>query len=184
MTFLHHLQTPMLKCVLRIFCHVSFEEMLSARLVNWTPFYINTSKSSSSLLGDVFFWTKRSIPNWKTWEHITPFRRSYHARNSQIIILVWQFAIFLFRQFAKCSHTAISKMWTICKRVMRKFNCSWLLLRDVPHICHFFTRAKVLENKIYTEKTRKLRQNTQKIANFLCYYGKIHSKLPSFALNL
>ena len=25
----------------------------------------------------------------------------------------------------------------------------------------FFTRAKILENKIYTEKTRKLRQNTQ-----------------------
>ena len=31
----------------------------------------------------------------------------------------------------------------------------------IPDICHFF-----LENKIYTEKTRKLRQNTQKIANF------------------
>ena len=30
----------------------------------------------------------------------------------------------------------------------------------------FFTRTKFLENKIYTEKTRKLRQNTQKIANF------------------
>ena len=29
-----------------------------------------------------------------------------------------------------------------------------------------FTRAKFLENKIYTEKTRKLRQNTQKIDNF------------------
>ena len=50
----------------------------------------------------------------------------------------------------------------------------------IPHICHFFTRAKFLENKIYTKKTRKLRQNTQKIANFLRYYGKIHSKLPIF----
>ena len=37
-----------------------------------------------------------------------------------------------------------------------------------------------MENKIYTEKTRKLRQNTQKIANFLRHYGKIHSKLPIF----
>ena len=37
-----------------------------------------------------------------------------------------------------------------------------------------------MENKIYTEKTRKLRQNTQKIANFLRYCGKIHSKLPIF----
>ena len=44
----------------------------------------------------------------------------------------------------------------------------------------FFTRAKFLENKIYTEKTRKLRQNIQKIANFMRYYGKIHNKLPIF----
>ena len=44
----------------------------------------------------------------------------------------------------------------------------------------FFTRAKFLENKIYTKKTRQLRQNTQKIAKFLRYYGKIHSKLPIF----
>ena len=40
-------------------------------------------------------------------------------------------------------------------------------MEHIPHICHFFTQAKFLENKIYTEKTRKLRQNTQKIANFL-----------------
>ena len=32
---------------------------------------------------------------------------------------------------------------------------------NIPYICHFFTRAKFLENKIYTEKTRKLQQNTQ-----------------------
>ena len=44
----------------------------------------------------------------------------------------------------------------------------------------FFTHTKFLENKIYTEKTCKLRQNTQKIAKFLRYYGKIHSKLPIF----
>ena len=50
----------------------------------------------------------------------------------------------------------------------------------IPDICHFFTQAKFLENKIYTEKTRILRQSTQKIANFLCYYGIIHSKLPIF----
>ena len=37
-----------------------------------------------------------------------------------------------------------------------------------------------MENKIYTKKARKLRQNTQKIANFLRYYSKIHSKLPIF----
>ena len=31
----------------------------------------------------------------------------------------------------------------------------------IPFICHFFTQTKFLENKIYTKKTRKLRQNTQ-----------------------
>ena len=46
----------------------------------------------------------------------------------------------------------------------------------------FFTRAKFLENKIFTKKTRILRQKTQKIANFLRYYGKIHSKLPIFCV--
>ena len=50
----------------------------------------------------------------------------------------------------------------------------------IPDIFHFFGTSKILENKIYTEKSRKLRQNTQKIANFLRYYGKIHSKLPIF----
>ena len=34
--------------------------------------------------------------------------------------------------------------------------------------------------KFTLKKTCKLRQNTQKIANFLRYYGKIHSKLPIF----
>ena len=46
---------------------------------------------------------------------------------------------------------------------------TWALVSTcgyILHICHFFTRAKFLENKIYTEKTRKLRQNTQKIAIF------------------
>ena len=57
-----------------------------------------------------------------------------------------------------------------------------LMGTNIPHICHFFKRAKFLENKIYTEKTCKYRQNTQKIADFLRYYGKIHSKLPIFCV--
>ena len=53
----------------------------------------------------------------------------------------------------------------------RNLRCTWEstnmilcwsinLHKSIPDICHFFTCAK-LENKIYTEKTRKLRQNTQ-----------------------
>ena len=67
---------------------------------------------------------------------MTPFRRRYQARNLHIIILVWQFAIILFRQFAKTmflySNFQNLAMWTICKQVMRKFNCTWLLLREAP----------------------------------------------------
>ena len=36
--------------------------------------------------------------------------------------------------------------------------------------------------KFTPKKTRKLRQNTQKIVNFVRYYGKIHSKLPIFCV--
>ena len=60
--------------------------------------------------------------------------------------------------------------------------CESISVWNIPDICHFFTWAKFLENKIYIEKTRNLRQNTQKIANFLRYYGKIHSKLAIFCV--
>ena len=35
------------------------------------------------------------------------------------------------------------------------FFFSLLRFQTIPDICHFFTRTKFLENKIYTEKTRK-----------------------------
>ena len=54
----------------------------------------------------------------------------------------------------------------------------------IPYICLFFTRAKFLENKIYTEKTRKLRQNTQKIADFCVITAKYTVNCQFFALNL
>ena len=49
-------------------------------------------------------------------------------------------------------------LWDIKKHI---FCAIAALLQRIPNICHFFTRAKFFENKIYTEKTRKLRQNTQ-----------------------
>ena len=47
-----------------------------------------------------------------------------------------------------------------------------------------FTLAKFLENKIHTEKTRKLRQNTQKIANFCVITAQYTVNCQFFALNL
>ena len=44
-------------------------------------------------------------------------------------------------------------------------NMNWIRIgngyQNIPDICHFFTLAIFLENKIYTEKTRILQQNTQ-----------------------
>ena len=48
----------------------------------------------------------------------------------------------------------------------------------------FFTQAKFLENKIYTKKNVNYDKILRKLPFFLRYYGKIHSKLPIFALNL
>ena len=65
----------------------------------------------------------------------------------------------------------------ICTKAKRRYT---IYIYTYLIIVIFFTLTKFLENKIYTQKARKLRQNTQKIANFLRYYGKIHSKLPIF----
>ena len=52
----------------------------------------------------------------------------------------------------------------------------------IPHICHFFTRSKFLENKIYTEKRVNYNKIHRKLPIFLRYYGKIHSDLPIFCV--
>ena len=63
---------------------------------------------------------------------------------------------------------------------------SALLMMDFPYliIVIFFTLTQFLENKIYTQKTRKLRQNTQKIANFCVITAKYTVNCQFFALNL
>merc|ERR1712004_574217 len=58
------------------------------------------------------------------------------------------------------------------------------ILWHIPDNCHFFTLTQFLENKIYTQKTRKLRQNTQKIANFCVITAKYTVNCQFFALNL
>ena len=54
------------------------------------------------------------------------------------------------------------KMKKSSESICRLKNCKAFVPRDlqvpldsITDICHFFTRAKFLENKIYTEKTRK-----------------------------
>ena len=86
-----------------------------------------------------------------------------------IMLTLWQLWDILIQEMLKQNFNSKSRF---------KFSFSWMMKMMLRSL------AKFLEYKIYTEKTRKLRQNTQKIANFLRYYGKIHSKLPIFALNL
>ena len=51
----------------------------------------------------------------------------------------------------------------------------------IPHICHFFTRAKFLDHKIYTVKRQFFRFKSAKNATFS---RKICRKCQFFALNL
>ena len=53
----------------------------------------------------------------------------------------------------------------------------------IPHICHFFTRAKFLENKIYTEKRVNYDKLYSKLPILRINYDKLHSKLPILRVN-
>ena len=50
----------------------------------------------------------------------------------------------------------------------------------IPHIYHFFTQAKFLENKIYTEKRVNYDKLHSKLPILRVNYDKLHSKLPIF----
>ena len=71
------------------------------------------------------------------------------------------FAIYYMNKYLYCNH-------------IRNWEVSYLIFFIFLHRQNFW------RIKFTPEKTCKLRQNTQYIANFLRYYGKIHSKLPIF----
>ena len=52
----------------------------------------------------------------------------------------------------------------------------------IPHIYHFFTQAKFLENKIYTEKRVNYDKLHSKLPILRVNYDKLHSKLPIFCI--
>ena len=51
---------------------------------------------------------------------------------------------------------------------------------DIPHICHFFTQAKFLENKIYTEK-RQFLPIFANFRQFLPIYTEICTEKHQFS---
>ena len=53
---------------------------------------------------------------------------------------------------------------------------------DIPDICHFFTRANFLENKIYTEKRINYDNLHSKLPILRENYDKLHSKLSIFCV--
>ena len=52
----------------------------------------------------------------------------------------------------------------------------------IPHICHFFTQAKFLENKIYTEKRVNYDKLHSKLPILRVNHDKLYSKLPIFCV--
>ena len=53
-------------------------------------------------------------------------------------------------------------------------------VQPIPHICHFFTQAKFLENEIYTEQRVNYDKLHSKLPILRVNYDKLHSKLPIF----
>ena len=58
----------------------------------------------------------------------------------------------------------------------------WKYLHTIPHICHFFTQVKFLENKINTEKRVNYDKLHSKLPILRVNYDKLHSKLPTFCV--
>ena len=61
-------------------------------------------------------------------------------------------------------------------------NRDYMQQQNIPHICHFFTQAKVLENKIYTKKRVNYDKLHSKLPILRGNYDKLHSKLPFFCV--
>ena len=69
--------------------------------------------------------------------------------------------------------------WTFWVRKRQKI-VTWSI--HTWYLSFFLHKQTFWRIKFTPKKTRKLRLNTQKIAKFLWYYGKIHSKLPIFCV--
>ena len=59
-----------------------------------------------------------------------------------------------------------------------------LFRTNIPDICHFFTRAKFLENKIYTEKHQFFALNLSKMPIFRVKSVKIYTDQKFFLINI
>ena len=76
-------------------------------------------------------------------------------------------------------HDIWSTSWKT-KALSRLPKAQQLVVRCIPHICHFFTQAKFLENEIYTEKRVNYDKLHSKLPILRVNYDKTHSKLPFF----
>ena len=80
----------------------------------------------------------------------------YTLYNVQDEIYETQYELCVYKQFAHYSKGILQYVYSTYR--MQQIVC---LYPSYLIFVIFFTLAKFLENKIYTEKTRKLRQNTQ-----------------------
>ena len=121
--------------------------------------------------------------------YIRIFRSVFTAFGDEVLFCTRQFSS---KSRVNCVKISCSTIHQLARALLVISGCGVQSLKTIHRemgqtyliFVIFFTRAKFLENKIYTEKARKLRQNTQKIANFCVITAKYTVNCQFFALNL
>ena len=121
---------------------------------------------------------RRQLPHWSRIHNLYYIiRNTTLAKNTQCVPYVCY--------TTNCPHTAQvlylnNRVWTGLMKLNYSNNST--SSKHTSYLSFFLHKQNFWRIKFTPKKTRKLRQNTQKIANFLRYYGKIHSKLPIFCV--
>ena len=93
-----------------------------------------------------------------------------------IFLKIWIFSVLDRKSVTGAGKSIIIKVQFLYQSPNMSFIC-------IPHICHFFTQAKFLENKIYTEKRVNYDKLHSKLLILRVNYDKLHSKLPILRVN-
>ena len=137
------------------FCFVSCQKRRAARRLPGTVFIINTILHRATGVcaphpaaqGNFTSNKRKSRPIYQTY------------RDFFLKIFLW----FSVPKWKKSSSQPVLLFQDIFKKVLcwlvknlhfgiKNVRCINIFIWGIPHICHFFTRAKFLANKIYTEK--------------------------------
>ena len=116
----------------------------------------NDRNSKNTFQGDSFANKSDSCSTYTFWGGLAPINID---RSSNC----WRYMIQVSLSGAASDAVVIHVIFYARSSIWSTWSSIWSLISDQPYLIFviFFTWAKFLENKIYTEKTRRLRQNTQ-----------------------